>query len=123
MPIATTPPSETFVPRRVYGDYVSGLLWSCVRPLGKGAAARIELFDDEAVDVQAEESGARVTLAGGESIVADKVLLATGNQAPAPLRAVGRGARASGLIAPLPGATGPKSCPTRGKRSCCSAPV
>lgn len=76
---------ETFVPRRVYGDYVSGLLWQCLRPLGRRPAASIELVDDEAVDVALEDSGARVSLAGGESIVAEKVLLATGNQPPAQL--------------------------------------
>ncbi|HEY5316274.1 MAG TPA: FAD/NAD(P)-binding protein [Pirellulales bacterium] len=74
---------ETYVPRRVFGDYLRGLLLRYWRPTEAGARVRIEIVDDEAVDILPREHGADVLLAGGTTIEADKVLLATGNQPPA----------------------------------------
>ncbi len=74
---------ETFAPRRVYGDYVRGLLFSCLSPIDDRERVKIEVVEDEAVDLIAEESGqTNVALKGGDSLFADKVLLATGNQTP-----------------------------------------
>lgn len=74
---------ETFIPRRVYGDYLRALLQWHAQPIRDRSATAIEFYDKEAVNVVVGESGAKVELADGESIAADKVLLATGNQPPA----------------------------------------
>lgn len=76
---------ETFIPRKVYGDYLRSLLLMHARPLGKGAAATIDNIDAEAVDIEPQVDGVSITLSTGETIEADKVLLATGNQAPTDL--------------------------------------
>ncbi len=76
---------ETFVPRKVYGDYLRGLLLWYSRPIESGRGVQIETVDDEAVDIIARNRGAAVLLANGMEIETDKVLLATGNQPPADL--------------------------------------
>jgi uncharacterized NAD(P)/FAD-binding protein YdhS len=72
---------ETFLPRRVYGDYLRGLALAYLHPV-EPRPVRVEAVDDEAVDVT---PGGRVVLAGGGAVEADRVLLATGNQPPGPL--------------------------------------
>lgn len=76
---------ETFVPRRVYGDYVRGLLQAYVRPIDRRIPVTVEVIEGEAVDVVAEGERPVVLLARGEPVPADRVLLATGNRPPAPL--------------------------------------
>jgi uncharacterized NAD(P)/FAD-binding protein YdhS len=76
---------ETFIPRRVYGDYLRSLLLTHARPLSKGATAVIDNIEDEAVDILLRDEGASVALSSGDSIEADGVLLATGIQPPAEL--------------------------------------
>lgn len=75
---------ETFVPRRVYGDYLRSLSFSYFNPVEE-RPVRVETVADEAVDVLVDDNGARVILAGGGEVEAARVLLATGNQPPAPL--------------------------------------
>lgn len=76
---------ETFVPRRVYGDYVRGLLTSYMKPIDEHHRVTIEALEDEVVDVAVQESGAaEVLLDSGVTVAADRVLLATGNQPPQP---------------------------------------
>lgn len=75
---------EMFVPRRVYGDYLRSLLFNYMRPIDDHHAAGIEVVEDEAVDIIPDESGsATILLKGGDTVAADRILLATGNQAPA----------------------------------------
>ncbi|MCH8149132.1 MAG: FAD/NAD(P)-binding protein [Planctomycetes bacterium] len=77
---------ETFAPRCVYGDYLRGILMNYLQPISDHHPAEISVVEDEAVDVALNDDGcADVTLAGGEILQADRVLLATGNQAPAPI--------------------------------------
>src|SRR5262249_25507730 len=73
---------ETFIPRKVYGDYLRSLLMMHSRPLGKGAAATIDNIDAEAVDIELHDAGVTITLSTGDKLAPDKLLLATGNQAP-----------------------------------------
>jgi uncharacterized NAD(P)/FAD-binding protein YdhS len=71
----------TFAPRRVYGDYLEELL----RATASDAAVPIELEHDEvvALDIESDEAGRlRLRTAGGRLIVADRVVLAIGNQPP-----------------------------------------
>jgi len=77
---------ETFVPRAVYGDYLRALLLNYLRPIDDHHPAAIEVIEDEVVDILTEHAGrAHVMLRGGERLEVDRVLLATGNQPPAPL--------------------------------------
>jgi uncharacterized NAD(P)/FAD-binding protein YdhS len=77
---------EKFVPRRVYGDYLQSLFLWYSEALAEDKNMRLEFVHDEARDVSIGGRRARVTLAGGRIIIADKVVLAVGNQAPAHLR-------------------------------------
>src|SRR3569833_2332566 len=82
---ADTPESvirETFIPRRVYGDYLRNLFVTYARPVDSRRGVEMETVDGEAVDIVEEGQGARVVLASGLALEADKVLLATGNQPP-----------------------------------------
>ncbi|MEM7473600.1 MAG: FAD/NAD(P)-binding protein [Planctomycetota bacterium] len=76
---------EMFAPRRVYGDYLRGLLSASMNPIDARSSVRIEAIEDEAVDVALDDSGsATVQLKDGDSFQADRIVLATGNQPPAP---------------------------------------
>lgn len=65
---------ERFVPRIIYGDYL--------KSLAHHHLAEAEFVESEAVDVDAE---GKIMLADGRDIKADRVVLATGNEAPADL--------------------------------------
>ena len=72
-----------FVPRRVYGDYLSNLLREHLRTPGAVSLEQTTFLEGEVVAVQAERRHARVQLADGREVRATKVVLATGNEAPA----------------------------------------
>jgi len=79
---------ESFAPRRVYGDYLCGLLFGCLNRIDERSPVTVELCEDEAIDLEPHGSGGFiVSLATGGFIEADKVILATGNQPPARLSA------------------------------------
>ncbi len=85
---ATVPEAElreTFMPRRVYGDYLRSLTQHYARPVDPRACAEFTLRDDEVLGLEAAGDGARLRLAGGATLDADKVVLATGNEPPADL--------------------------------------
>lgn len=67
-----------FIPRRVYGQYVSSLLQeeSSFRP------GLLQPIKDEAVSMVRVARSARIHLRSGRTIVADKVVLAVGNFSP-----------------------------------------
>jgi uncharacterized NAD(P)/FAD-binding protein YdhS len=76
---------ETFIPRRLYGDYVRGLTLHYASPIDRRGNVEPAFVDDEAIDITPVRHGARITLATGATIDAEKVLLATGNEMPAEL--------------------------------------
>ena len=76
---------ETFAPRRIYWDYVRSLTLHYTQPLDRRGPVETMFIDDQAVDIVAMGARARVFFASGETIDADKVLLATGNELPAEL--------------------------------------
>ncbi len=83
---------ETFVPRRVYGDYLRSLAFGYVQPIDERGRVVIEAYEDEAVDVESHHAGGLlVSLASGELLETDHVVLATGNQPPAPLAGLPEG--------------------------------
>lgn len=77
---------ERFAPRRVYGDYIHSLFQWYSGELAGEKQTRLEFVQDEAEDISIEGECASVTLGGGQTIKADKVVLAVGNQTPAPFR-------------------------------------
>lgn len=84
---------ETFAPRKIYGDYLCGLLLNYLRPIDDRQPAEIYIREDEAVDIVPRDDGCvEVALSSGDPIAADRVLLATGNQPPAPISQNGRAA-------------------------------
>lgn len=80
---------EQFVARRVYGDYLQDLLFWQAQPLAGPGRVRIDLIDDEVLDLAPAGRGAELTLRGGDTLQADRVVLATGNLTPHALIAPG----------------------------------
>lgn len=76
---------ETFMPRRIYGDYVRSLSLHYTQPLDRRGPVETSFIDEEAIDVVPEGAGARISLASGRTLRADNVVLATGNETPAEL--------------------------------------
>jgi len=70
---------DSFVPRRVYGQYVGAIL----REVETTSAGRLQWLHDEALTVDQRTRGAEVRLRSGERVVADKLVLALGNLPPA----------------------------------------
>jgi uncharacterized NAD(P)/FAD-binding protein YdhS len=71
----------TFAPRRLYGDYLEELLLATARE----AAVPVEILKDEALSLHAgvrDGEPARIRTVEGREIVADRVVLALGNQPP-----------------------------------------
>jgi uncharacterized NAD(P)/FAD-binding protein YdhS len=67
--------AEDFLPRRVYGQYIQSIL----REDERHSPDRLQIIREEAASVVQRHGTARVVLAGGRSITADKVVLALGN--------------------------------------------
>ncbi len=80
MPLADL--REQFVPRRVYGDYLQDLLFWQAQPLAGPGRVQINTVDDEVLDLAPSGRGAQLVLSGGDTIQADRIVLATGNLAP-----------------------------------------
>ncbi len=80
---------ETFMPRRVYGDYLRCLAWHYSDPLNSRSSVEIKTIPSEVVDLISEAQGARLILADGTTLLADRVVLATGNEPPADLTGTG----------------------------------
>ncbi len=76
---------ERFVPRQIYGDYLRSIVQHHLQSPGEIAPASAEFVIGEAIDVEPLTVGCRVRLADGSALEADRVVLATGNEAPAPL--------------------------------------
>jgi len=73
------------LPRRVYGDYLRAVALTYLASVDSRQQIRIEPVEDVAVAVARSPGGAAVALASGKTIEAARVVLATGNQRPAPL--------------------------------------
>ena len=77
---------EMFAPRPVYGEYLRSLLFAYMQPVDAHHPATIESIADAAIGIELVDDGrARVNLRDGETVIADRVLLATGNQPPGAL--------------------------------------
>jgi uncharacterized NAD(P)/FAD-binding protein YdhS len=76
---------ESFLPRRVYGDYLRATALPYLAPVDSRNTVHVELVEDTATDETDTADGAVIALASGKTVQADRVVLATGNQRPAPL--------------------------------------
>jgi uncharacterized NAD(P)/FAD-binding protein YdhS len=72
---------ELFLPRIIYGAYLSSALDECLKQLP--AHIQIEIKEDEAVDIDCTGGLPCVSLKNGSSFYTRKVILATGNFIPA----------------------------------------
>lgn len=73
--------ANSFVSRRLFGDYLEWITREAARRAPAGSRYRPIVGDVE--QIQPLATGARVRLAGGQQIEADRVVLALGNFAPA----------------------------------------
>jgi uncharacterized NAD(P)/FAD-binding protein YdhS len=76
---------EQFIPRRIYGDYLQSLLFWHTKVADARAVGGVESIHGEAVDITVNGSKATITVEGNRQVQADKVILATGNNAPVEL--------------------------------------
>lgn len=74
-----------FVPRKIYGNYLSQLLQECIQ---NHPQHQFEIISDEAIDLHKNQDEWKVLLNSGDTLSADEVVLAWGNFAPKPLPVV-----------------------------------
>jgi uncharacterized NAD(P)/FAD-binding protein YdhS len=83
---ASVPDAELrarFVPRQIYGDYVSEIVLHHLLNSGGMTPVVSQVVIGEAVNVEPAGLGCQVHLADGSTLPADRVVLATGNAPPA----------------------------------------
>jgi uncharacterized NAD(P)/FAD-binding protein YdhS len=74
---------ERFIPRMIYGDYLRGLMQQNLQSPAESLPVQTNIIEGEAVDIVPKDGGATIHLADGGSLEAERVVLATGNEAPA----------------------------------------
>ena len=89
---------ETFVPRRVFGDYLNGLFYWHATSLALEKEFRLDVVHGRAEDILVSGDQATVTLNEGRTLTADKVVLAIGNQQPGEFRLPGLDCRSPKYI-------------------------
>jgi uncharacterized NAD(P)/FAD-binding protein YdhS len=80
---------DTFVPRKVFGGYLQDVLQSAIHESSPNY--RYRHHGSRVVDISHNREAAKVFLANGDRIVADRVVLALGNPAPRRLDAPSEG--------------------------------
>jgi uncharacterized NAD(P)/FAD-binding protein YdhS len=80
----------TFAPRAIFGRYIQSLL---------ATVSGLECLQAEVVEFRENEQGAVLTLSDGSTLAADRVVLATGNFAPAALPGISSAAVSRGMYA------------------------
>jgi uncharacterized NAD(P)/FAD-binding protein YdhS len=73
---------ERFIPRMIYGDYLRSIMQHHFQGAGGMTPVNVDFIEGEAVDI---EPNGIVHLADGRRERADRIVLATGNEAPAEL--------------------------------------
>ena len=76
---------ERFIPRMVYGDYLRSIMQHHLQGAGDLVPLQTDFVDGEAVDIEPAGETAVIRLADGKTVEAERVVLATGNEAPAAL--------------------------------------
>ena len=86
---------DDFLPRPTYGQYISSQL----REATRGGAADLRCTQNEAVALAHAGNRFLIRLADGNTVIADKVVLALGNFAPADLQVPGKTSTSSRYVA------------------------
>ena len=81
--LSTVQLRELFVPRRVYGDYLQAVFLWYRSAFADGKKVHIDTREAVVVDIVPTGDRVNVVTASGEPLVADKIVLATGNPPPA----------------------------------------
>jgi uncharacterized NAD(P)/FAD-binding protein YdhS len=76
-------PTDYFAPRKLFGTYVQDVLQTAIR--AAAPRSRFRQHFTEAAGLAHDGLQARIALANGDRIAADRVVIATGNPAPRPL--------------------------------------
>jgi len=79
--------AKSFVPRKLYGDYLKDTLEQAVRGRAGGYFTHIR---SEAIDARADASAAHLSLSDGKTVHAERVILALGNPASCPIPELSR---------------------------------
>jgi len=79
---------DEFVPRGIYGDYLTSILDALIASPPPGFS--VEIRSDEATDIEPRADGVRVSFASGATLDADAAVLATGTPAPRGPQSVAR---------------------------------
>jgi uncharacterized NAD(P)/FAD-binding protein YdhS len=87
----TAPQAGTFAPRRQFGAYIDHHLAAALRDTGD----RLALVQGNAVSVTREQGRWALQFATGQTVLADQVVIATGNPPPKPLRLANPGFQSS----------------------------
>ncbi len=87
---------EQFIPRRIYGDYLQSLFFWHTKAADTRSLGGIEALAGEVVDITLNDAEATIAINGDRRVVADKVVLAVGNNAPVELAL--NGPHCSGFI-------------------------
>ena len=74
---------ERFLPRMIYGDYLCGLMQQHLQSPPDSTQVRTSFVEGEALDIAVEGNRAVIQLSDGGRVEAERVVLATGNEAPA----------------------------------------
>jgi uncharacterized NAD(P)/FAD-binding protein YdhS len=72
--------TDPFVPRRLYGDYIQSVLEEAIAHASP--QVKLERLVDEAIALKPDSCSVAVGLASGETVQADRVVLAVGNFPP-----------------------------------------
>lgn len=72
---------EMFLPRNIYGYYLKDIFDTAIRK--KPEHVTISFVHDEAIDIEEKDGKAHIYFSVSPEVVADKVVLAVGNQSPA----------------------------------------
>jgi len=83
-----------FLPRKLYGEYIAAQF----REAARSHTDRIRCIQDEAISLSAAGTTTEIGLGNGQTIVADKVVLALGHFPPADLALPGRQSKDSRFI-------------------------
>jgi uncharacterized NAD(P)/FAD-binding protein YdhS len=76
---------ERFIPRMVYGDYLRSIMLHHLQSAGGMTPLITRFVAGEVVDIETKGDRAVIRLSDSSAIEPDRVVLATGNEAPAPL--------------------------------------
>jgi uncharacterized NAD(P)/FAD-binding protein YdhS len=76
---------ERFIPRMVYGDYLRSIMHHHLQSADGRTPVKTDFVVGEVMDIEFAGERAVIRLADSTSLEADRVVLATGNELPAPL--------------------------------------